>query len=258
MPATPEHDKGRATPIEVGGAWVPPTKDCVTDGNAMTTEITADAPGPTRIAVIGSGRMGDALVRVLAPHHPDVLWAGRDPVRLATRVTELGHEHVTAVDHAAAVAAADLLVLALWHRHALEFVRAHTAGLDGKVVVDVANPFTDDFAGFTLPETTSAAEELAAAVPGARVVGALKNTFWVVLDHPRFPEGESDVLVTGDDAAAKAAVIALFAALPFRALDAGPLANSRTVERMTLLSREIAVRYGHYPRTTWRLLGQTS
>jgi 8-hydroxy-5-deazaflavin:NADPH oxidoreductase len=34
------------------------------------------------------------------------------------------------------------------------------------------------------------------------------------------------------------------------------LRNNRVIERMTLLSREIAVRYGHYPRVRYRLLGQ--
>ncbi|MEU5095625.1 hypothetical protein [Streptomyces sp. NPDC020996] len=121
--------------------------------------------------------------------------------------------------------------------------------------MDIANPFTDDFQGFTLPETTSAAEQLAAAAPRARIVGAPKNTFWVVFDDPDLPGGPSDVFVTGDHQQAEEQVMSLLAPLPFRCLDAGALTNSRTVERMTLLSREIAVRYGHYPRTTWRLLG---
>lgn len=147
---------------------------------------------------------------------------------------------------------------ALWHQHALEFVSEHQRRLQGKIIVDIANPFTEDFTDFTLPETTSAAEELAEAVPGAAVVGALKNTFWVVFDDPQFPEGESDILVTGDDQHAKERVMSVFSDLPFRALDAGRLRNNRTIERMTLLSREIAIRYDHYPRTTWRLLGQAT
>ena len=138
-----------------------------------------------------------------------------------------------------------------------EYIDYHVKKCDAVIpLVDIANPFTEDFTDFTLDETTSAAEVLAATVPGARVVGALKNTFWVVLQDPEFPEGESDILVTGDDPDAKALVMGVLHPLPFRVLDAGPLRNSRTIERMTLLSREIALTYGHYPRTTWRLLGQ--
>ena len=203
--------------------------------------------------------MGTALVRRLAPARPGLLWSGRDPESLARRADKLGLTTVPQiVSHDEAVRRADVLVLALWHDDALSFVQRHRDALEGRVVVDIANPFTDDFSDFTLPEATSAAERLAAEVPRTRVVGALKNTFWAVLDEPDFPEGPSDVLVTGDDDAAKALVCEVLAPLPVRVLDAGPLRNSRTVERMTLLSREIAVRYGHYPRTTWRLLGQAA
>ncbi len=209
------------------------------------------------VAVVGSGRMGAGLVRRLAPVHPGLLWSGRDPESLAHRANELvPSTPPEVVSHVEAVRRADILILALWHRDAVPFVRQYRQELAGRIVVDIANPFPDDFAGFTLPETTSAAEVLAAAAPQARVVGALKNTFWAVLEDPEFPEGRSDVLVTADDDEAKGVVMGVLASLPVRVLDAGPLRNSRTVERMTLLSREVALRYGHYPRTTWRLLGQ--
>jgi predicted dinucleotide-binding enzyme len=87
------------------------------------------------------------------------------------------------------------------------------------------------------------------------VVGAFKNTYWVVFDEPLHDGMPSDVLVTGDDDAAKRTLIDALAPLPFRFLDAGPLTNSRTVERMTLLERELARRQGHHPRVSWRLWG---
>jgi 8-hydroxy-5-deazaflavin:NADPH oxidoreductase len=212
-------------------------------------------PAPSRVAVIGSGRMGRGLMRLLTPHWPGLLWGSRDPQRLVGTIGELGLAgQVEPVDHARA-AQAEIVVLALWHHDAVAFARAHAGALAGRVVVDIANPFTEDFTGFTVPETTSAAEVLAQAAPGAHVVGAFKNTFWVVFDDPVFPEGPSDVLVAGDDPAAKRQVLELLAPLPFRALDAGGLANNRTIERMTLLGRELAVRHGHYPRISWRLLG---
>ncbi|MEU6582419.1 hypothetical protein [Nocardia sp. NPDC046763] len=103
---------------------------------------------------------------------------------------------------------------------------------------------------------TSAAKRLAEVIPTAHVVGAFKNIFWVVFDQPQFPEGVSDLLVTGDDDTAKTTVMRLLGPLPFRVLDGGALRNNRVIGRMTLLSREIAVRYDHYPRVAYRLLGQ--
>ncbi|MEU5095624.1 NAD(P)-binding domain-containing protein [Streptomyces sp. NPDC020996] len=92
-----------------------------------TTTDTGTVPASTPVtAVIGSGRMGDALVRLLAPHRRGLIWSGRDPQRLTARVAELGHTGVVdTADHTTAVHRADLLVLALWHRHALDFVRTH-------------------------------------------------------------------------------------------------------------------------------------
>jgi predicted dinucleotide-binding enzyme len=208
-----------------------------------------------RVAVIGSGRMGRGLVRRLAPHHHPLLWGSREPHRLAETAGELGIAGLVEPVHHGQALQAGIVILALWHSDAVAFARRHADALTGRIVVDIANPFTADFESFTLPETTSAAEVLAQEVPGAYVVGAFKNTFWVVLDDPTFPEGSSDVLVTGDDADAKRTVLELLAPLPFRMLDAGRLANNRTIERMTLLGRELAVRHGHYPRTSWRLLG---
>jgi 8-hydroxy-5-deazaflavin:NADPH oxidoreductase len=211
-------------------------------------------PVPPQIAVVGSGRMGTGLVRLLATHHR-VRVASRNPERLPARIAELGlPDRVAAVDHAGATGA-DVVLLALWHRDAVAFARRHAGALAGRIVVDIANPFTDDFTDFFLPEGTSAAEVLADAVPEARVVGAFKNTFWPVLDDPGFADGPSDVLVTGDDDEARRTVADLLAPLPFRVLDAGPLAANRTIERMTLLGRQLALRHGHYPRLAWRLLG---
>lgn len=58
----------------------------------------------------------------------------------------------------------------------------------------------------------------------------------------------SDVFVTGDDLQAKERVLRTFRPLPFRFLDAGQLRNNRTIERMTVLARELAVRYDHITR----------
>ena len=55
---------------------------------------------------------------------------------------------------------------------------------------------------------------------------------------------QGDVLVTGDDAEAKAAVMRLAARIPdLRPVDAGPLAMSRFVEDLTALILGINRRY---------------
>jgi predicted dinucleotide-binding enzyme/uncharacterized protein YciI len=209
-----------------------------------------------QISVIGSGRMGSGLVKTLARVYSDLLWVGLDSGEVVHKIRDLGLEgRVEAATHVQGFQT-DIVILAMWHRDMPAFVEQHRSQLAGKIVINIANPFTADFNDFTTPWDTSAAEEFQRMAPEARVVGAFKNTFWAVFDDPSFPEGEADCFVTSDDADAKAIVMKALSGLPFRVLDGGSLKNSRTIERMTLFSREVAVRYGFYPRVTWRLLGQ--
>ena len=93
-------------------------------------------------------------------------------------------------------------------------------------------------------------------LPEVRLVGAFKNVFWEVFDQPLFDGSVSDVLVVGDDEEAKRQFLELVEGTPFRYLDAGPLRNARTVERLTLLTGRLGRQLNVYPKMNWRLLGQ--
>jgi len=86
-------------------------------------------------------------------------------------------------------------------------------------------------------------------------VGAFKNTYWVVFDAPVWAGIKSDVYVTSDNAEAVRKVMQALAPLPFRIFDAGKLQNNRTIERMTLLERELAIKAGNHPRVSFHLWG---
>jgi hypothetical protein len=101
----------------------------------------------------------------------------------------------------------------------------------------------------------SAAEELQKALPRSKIVGSFKNTFFQVFGRPLHHGLLSDVYVTSDDEEARAAVIGLLQPIPFRILDSGGLDNNRTIERITLFERKLALRYGHYPYISFRLFG---
>jgi predicted dinucleotide-binding enzyme len=49
--------------------------------------------------------------------------------------------------------------------------------LHGRVVVDVSNPVTPDYLALTVGFSTSAAEQIAHLLPGARVVKAFNTVF---------------------------------------------------------------------------------
>ncbi|WP_248930054.1 NADPH-dependent F420 reductase [Paenibacillus hamazuiensis] len=209
-----------------------------------------------KTAVIGTGRMGVKLAGMLAGHLPagSLLWASRDKAKAAALIAERGLS-IEPASHEEALNAADILIPALWHQDQTAWLPSHQAAIHGKIVINITNPFNAAFDDFTTDYNTSSAEELQKLAPGARFVGAFKNTFWEVLSEPERHGLKSDVFVTSDDEEAKRTVMSMLQGLPFRFLDGGRLANNRTIERMTLFSRELAKRYGTYPLVSWRLWG---
>jgi hypothetical protein len=137
----------------------------------------------------------------------------------------------------------------------LDLLKENGEAVEGKLLIDISNPFNEDYSDYITPWDYSGAEAIAAAAPGARLVGAFKNVFWAVLDDPLFTGSPSDVLMVGDDAEAKGRFLRLAEGTPFRYLDAGPLINARAIERMTMITGQLGRSLGSYPRMNWRLMG---
>src|SRR5262245_27129908 len=185
-----------------------------------------------------------------------VVLGSRTPERATHVVRGLGRQGIRPGDYGAA-ASAEVVLPAMFLRDGLlETLRPFAAYLEGKLYLDISNPFNADYTDFILPWDTSSAEEIQRAFPQARVVGALKNVWWEVFDAPQFGGLVSDVFVVCDDDQAKRRFLALAEGMPFRFLDAGRLRNARTVERMTLLSGALGQRLGYFPRMNYRLLGE--
>lgn len=114
-----------------------------------------------------------------------------------------------------------------------------------KLVIDVAVPlvFKDGRPGVELVPEGSATEQAQALLPAATVIGAFHNLSAKRLQDLSQPMA-GDVLVTGDDAEAKQAVLDLADELTaLRGIDAGPLAMSKIVEDLTALILGINHRY---------------
>jgi len=110
--------------------------------------------------------------------------------------------------------------------------------LTGKVVIDITNPLTADFMGLTLGHDTSAAEEIAKAIPEADVVKAFNTLFAQVLaEGPEFADGQvAPSFVASDSERAKQTATALIESIGFTAVDAGPLKNARYLEPLAGLN----------------------
>ncbi|MDP3762387.1 MAG: NAD(P)-binding domain-containing protein [Ramlibacter sp.] len=208
------------------------------------------------VGILGTGRMAVRIADLLVQGGHEVWLGSRDPARAQRIAQGLSEGRVRGVTYAQAMQAPFVLPAIFVRDGLLELIGEHADALAGKIVLDILNPFNADYSDFVLPWTTSAGEELAKRLPESRVVGIFKNIFWEAFDEPRFPQGVSDVYVTGDDTQAKEAAMALFQEAPFRFVDAGGQRNARVVERMTLFAAELGSRNGYMPRVGWRFLGE--
>jgi predicted dinucleotide-binding enzyme len=197
------------------------------------------------VTIVGAGRLAEGIaVRVLAGGHrlritdsepgkADALMAG-----LARRVDrpDAGVLLLSVTGVAEAIAGADVVVLALPYPEGRTVARGQGAALSGVIVVDPCNPV--DFSTFDALLTSpglSAAEEIADANPGARVVKAFNTTFVAALVAGWVGGQPLDVFLAGDDPQAKSQVAALVRDGGMRPVDTGPLRRARELEAFQFL-----------------------
>lgn len=195
----------------------------------------------TTIAIIGLGNMGKGLAKRLAGRTSLVL-AARDKAA-ATAFAATLPAGVTVLDQDAAIARAEIVVLALPFAAALE--AAANPALAGKIVLDISNPVKADFSGLTIGHTTSAAEQLQAAAPTAKVVKGFNTIFASVFDLPAAQTAQVPVFVAGDDEAAVAAVAEVVTLSGFAVEKTGGLEAARLLEPLGMLNIRLGYGLGH-------------
>jgi predicted dinucleotide-binding enzyme len=193
----------------------------------------------TPTAIIGLGNMGKGLARRLAGKTELVL-GSRDLDTARAFAASIGDAAVSAPAEAAA--GADIVIVALPYAAALDFVRS--TDLSGKVLVDITNPLKADFSGLTIGHTTSAAEELQAAAPGAQVVKAYNTIFASLFDLPVDQTASVPVFLAGNDDAAVKAVEELVVASGFAVEKTGALDAARLVEPLGMLNIRLGFHLG--------------
>jgi 8-hydroxy-5-deazaflavin:NADPH oxidoreductase len=187
------------------------------------------------ITVIGAGNMGAAFVKqlTLAGHRVSV--TARDAAKAAQ--VAAANPGARAVPSAGAAEGADAVVLATGYADAVAALRG-VGDVSGKVVVDITNPLTADYMGLTIGHSTSAAEEIAKAVPGAEIVKAFNTVFAQVLgEGADFGDGRRvDVFIASDSERARQTARTLAESMGFAVVDAGPLKNARYIESVAGLN----------------------
>jgi NADPH-dependent F420 reductase len=140
---------------------------------------------------------------------------------------------------------ADLVVIATPWDSAATTAHEHAPGLEGKVVISMANALVRVGSEFQplVPPRGSVAAHVQAAVPHCRVVAAFHHLPATELGHLDEPI-ESDVLICSDEPNAIKVVSEIVSAIPgCRPLDAGELSNATAIEAFTAVLLQLNVRY---------------
>ena len=175
----------------------------------------------TKATIFGAGNMGSAIARILTAGG---VWV----------------DHITSSEVGKAVDG-DLVILAVPYPALKDIVSRYGEQLAGKVVVDITNPL--DFATFdslVVPAGSSAAAELAAALPTAHVLKAFNTNFAGTLAANAIGPQKPTVLVVGDNAEAKQTLIEAVTAGGVEALDAGALSRAHELEAIGFLQLTLA------------------
>lgn len=176
----------------------------------------------TTFSIIGTGNMAKAIGGVLADGGSDVSYVTREQVGTAPL--------------------ADVVVLAVPYPAVDSVLEAYGDALAGKTVVDITNPLNfETFDSLVVPAGSSAAAQIQAKLPSSTVLKAFNTSFAATLVSKKVGDLPTTVLVAGDDAAAKQALVAAVQAGGVGALDAGSLARAHELEAIGFLQLTLAV-----------------
>jgi len=191
-----------------------------------------------KVAIVGgTGAFGRALAHRLAEIGEDEIIVGsRDEERAHVAAEELG---VTGARNDNAVRDVDLVILAVKSNATLETAAELTEAIGKTPVLCVASDLRFTDAG-VLPgrHQGSLAEEV------ARIVRAPVASGFQSFAAANVIQGDpGDALIAGEESDAKQLAIELAGRLGARAVDVGPLANSRALEGMTSVILNVNKRY---------------
>ncbi len=200
------------------------------------------APGAwaAKIAVIGTGNVGETLGTEFAALGHTIVYGSREPTRadVTELVAKTGHG-ATAKTQREAVVGADIVVLAVPGVQAETVVKS-LGDLSGKIILDPTNRVRrgapDGWNDYDKPANAeSNAELVQAAAPGAKVVKAFNTLNVGQMANPETAGGPITIPIAGNDAAAKATVAELVKGMGLEPMDVGPLRFAHVLEEMLVV-----------------------
>jgi 8-hydroxy-5-deazaflavin:NADPH oxidoreductase len=192
-----------------------------------------------KIAVLGSGKVGEVLADGFLKHGYAVMRASREPAKLAD--WKAGARGEAAVGTLAEAAKwGELVVLAVKGTAAEQVVeQAGAANLAGKAVIDATNPISDappvnGVIQYFTAQNESLMERLQKQAPGAHFVKAFNSVGNALMVNPKLPV-QPTMFICGNDAGAKQQVTEILTQFGWGTLDCGKIEAARPIESLCML-----------------------
>jgi len=182
--------------------------------------------------------MGGMVGKRLASAGYDVVYGSREPQLNTDKFSDYGNISVSS--YRDACRQCDVAVVAVPWAHALPLLMSQKENLVGKVVVDLTNPLSPDISYLVVPAMSSAAELIAGALEGSKVVKAFNGITADNFPTPDFSGKPAQVFFCGDDPEAKGVAKDLIETCGYQAEDCGALSNARYLEAMAMLWLQLA------------------
>jgi predicted dinucleotide-binding enzyme len=204
-----------------------------------TRPIACEPPRMRKIAILGSGDVGQALARGFLAKGDAVMRGSREPAKLANWKGEAGPNASTGT-FAEAAKWGDVIVLAVKGTAAEAVVSDCGGGLDGKVVIDATNPIadaapTDGVLQFFTGPNDSLMERLQKKAPAAKFVKAFSSVGNAMMVDPNYGGTKPTMFICGNDEGAKATVKSILERFGWESCDAGTATAARAIEPLCML-----------------------
>jgi predicted dinucleotide-binding enzyme len=192
-----------------------------------------------KVAVLGSGQVGDALSNGFLKHGHAVMRATREPQKLqAWKASATGEALVGTYEQAAAWG--EIVVLAVKGLVAAEVLdQCGAANLAGKTVIDTTNPIAGEppdhgVIRYFTGANESLMERLQKQVPAAHFVKAFNSVGNAFMVNPSF-EVTPTMFICGNDTGAKQETTEILTKFGWETADMGGVEGARPLESLCIL-----------------------
>ena len=191
----------------------------------------------TKVGILGSGQVGQALAAGFRKHGYEARIATRNPAKLKEFSAKSG---VASGSFADVANWGEMLVLCVKGTAALGTAKEVAAALKGKTIMDTTNPIAeappvDGVIPYFTGPNDSLMEQMQAAVPEARFVKCFSIVGAAKMVDPVFQGGKPTMFICGNDAKARKDVTKVLDQFGWETSDLGNAIAARAIEPLAML-----------------------